>query len=115
MCVDNAAIDDLQEALASGRTSSTALVRAYLARIEAYDRGGTRLNAVRETNSDALAISAALDYTIKLWELTSGEGVFESSFAGYEPVADRPPTRRRTTVSPLSREEYLASLGRRSR
>jgi amidase len=61
MCVDNATIGDLQEALASGRTTSAALVRAYLARIEAYDRGGPQLDAVRETNPDALAIAAALD------------------------------------------------------
>jgi amidase len=61
VCVENATIGDLQEALASGRTTSAALVRAYLARIEAYDRGGPRLDAVRETNPDALAIAAALD------------------------------------------------------
>jgi amidase len=61
MCVENATVGDLQEALASGRTTSAALVRAYLARIEAYDRGGPRLDAVRETNPDALAIAAALD------------------------------------------------------
>ena len=34
---------------------------AYLARIEAYDRAGPRLNAVREVNPDAPAIAAALD------------------------------------------------------
>ncbi|MBV8588520.1 MAG: hypothetical protein JO212_00360, partial [Acetobacteraceae bacterium] len=61
MCVDNATIGELQQALAAGRTTSTALVRAYLARIHAYDQGGPRLNAVRETNPDALAIAAALD------------------------------------------------------
>jgi amidase len=61
MCVENATIGDLQEALASGRTTSAALVRAYLARIEAYDRGGPRLDAVRQRNPDALAIAAALD------------------------------------------------------
>ncbi len=61
MCVENATIGDLQAALAAGRTTSAALVRAYLARIEAYDRGGAQLNAVREVNPNALAIAAALD------------------------------------------------------
>src|ERR1700730_12715367 len=61
MCVENATIGDLQEQLAAGRITATELVRAYLARIEAYDRAGTRLNAVREVNPDALAIAAALD------------------------------------------------------
>jgi amidase len=61
MCVENAAIGDLQEALAAGRTTAADLVRAYLARIEAYDRAGPHLNAVRELNPDALAIAARLD------------------------------------------------------
>jgi len=61
MCVENATIDELQEALTAGRTSATELVRAYTARIEAYDRGGPRLNAVRGMNPDALAIAATLD------------------------------------------------------
>ncbi len=61
MCIENATIGDLQEALAGGKTTAAALVRAYLARIEAYDRAGARLDAVREVNPDALAIAAALD------------------------------------------------------
>jgi len=36
--VYEASITDLQEAMASGRTTSAALVEAYLARIAAYDR-----------------------------------------------------------------------------
>jgi amidase len=61
VCVENAAIDDLAEALAAGRASAADLVRAYMARIEAYDRAGPRLNAVREINPDALAIARTLD------------------------------------------------------
>ena len=38
--VENATIAELQQALAEGRTSASALTRAYLARIEAYDRAG---------------------------------------------------------------------------
>src|SRR3984893_9597640 len=61
VCVENATIGDLQEALAAGRTTAADLVRAYTARIEAYDRAGPHLNAVREMNPDALAIAATLD------------------------------------------------------
>jgi len=61
LCVANATIGDLQWALADGDVTVTALIQAYLARIEAYDRAGRQLNAVREINPDALAIAAALD------------------------------------------------------
>jgi amidase len=61
VCVENATIGDLHEALATGSSTATALVHAYLARIEAYDRAGPRLNAVREVNPDALTIAATLD------------------------------------------------------
>jgi amidase len=60
-CVENATISDLAEALAAGRTTAADLVRAYTARIEAYDRAGPHLNAVRELNPDALAIAKELD------------------------------------------------------
>src|SRR5882672_1576846 len=61
VCVENATITDLQEALGAGRTTAAQLVRAYTARIEAYDRAGPRLNAVRELNPDALSIAASID------------------------------------------------------
>lgn len=62
--VGNASLSDLQEALAQGRVTSSELTRAYLARIEAYDRQGPGLNSVRTTNPDALSIAASLD-TVK--------------------------------------------------
>src|SRR5215510_11693865 len=61
VCVENASLTELREALLSGRTTSGALTRAYLARIAAYDKNGPALNAVREINPDALAIAARLD------------------------------------------------------
>jgi hypothetical protein len=43
--------------------------------------------------------------------LTGGEGVLEATPAGHRRVdADPPPRRRRSTVNPLHRAEYLASL-----
>ncbi len=59
--VEDASLSDLQQALAEGRVTSSALTRAYLARIEAYDRNGPVLNSVRVTNPDALSIAAGLD------------------------------------------------------
>ena len=58
VCIENATIVDLQKALAAGNVTATDLTRAYIARIEAYDRAGPRLNAVRELNPDALTIAA---------------------------------------------------------
>jgi amidase len=61
VCIENTTIAKLQQALAEGRTTASALARDYLARIEAYDRAGPQLNAVREVNPDVLAIAAKLD------------------------------------------------------
>src|SRR5712671_191744 len=63
VCVENANVGDLQEAVRTGQTTTAQLVRAYTARIEAYDRAGPGLNAVRELNPDAPAIAAAIDAT----------------------------------------------------
>lgn len=59
--VDDASLSVLQDALAQGHVTSSALTRSYLARIEAYDRQGPALNSVRVANPDALSIAAALD------------------------------------------------------
>jgi ribosomal protection tetracycline resistance protein len=45
--------------------------------------------------------------------LTRGEGVLETTFAGYRPVAGPPPTRTRWDDNPLDREEYLLRVERR--
>ncbi len=54
-------IAQLQARMASGELSSRALTRAYLERIAAIDDAGPTLNAVIETNPDALDDAAALD------------------------------------------------------
>jgi amidase len=61
MQVEDASLSKLQEALAQGHVTATDLTRAYLSRIEAYDRQGPGLNSVRVTNPDALTIAATLD------------------------------------------------------
>ena len=59
--LDEVTITQLQDRLASGKLSSVALVKKYLARIEEIDRRGPTLRCVLELNPDALSIAAALD------------------------------------------------------
>src|SRR3954471_11618819 len=59
--VYEASISDLQSALATRRTTSVALVDAYLARIKAYDHDGPALNAIVRVNPRARDEAAALD------------------------------------------------------
>lgn len=54
-------IPDLQTAMTSGSVTSRQLVAAYLARIDAYDQQGPRLNAMVALNPRALADAEALD------------------------------------------------------
>lgn len=61
LAVDDASLADVTQALAAGKISASALTQAYLARIEAYDRAGPRLNSVREINPDALTIAGRFD------------------------------------------------------
>ncbi|MGE5268557.1 MAG: amidase family protein [Thiohalocapsa sp.] len=63
MTLADATLAELQQALAAGQTTASNLVRRYLERIEAYDRAGPLLNAVRAVNPEALAIAATLDGT----------------------------------------------------
>ena len=52
---------EIQAQMQSGGLTAHTLVESYLARIEAIDRNGPRLNSVIELNSDALEIADALD------------------------------------------------------
>src|SRR5579872_1003610 len=62
--VENASLSEVRDALAKGATTSSALTKAYLARIDAYDSGGPKINSVREVNPDAAAIAVKFD-TVK--------------------------------------------------
>ena len=66
------------------------------------------------TVDTVLSILAAQDLQRELSRLTSGEGVLESTFLGYEPVSGDPPTRRRSTVNPLNRDEYMLHVTSRA-
>ncbi|MCA1802203.1 MAG: hypothetical protein LC662_07070, partial [Rhodothermaceae bacterium] len=54
-------VDQLQDGYADGTFTARQVVQAYLDRIEAVDRNGPALNAIRALNPDALAIAAELD------------------------------------------------------
>jgi len=59
--VAESTIAEQQKAMADGHVTSKALVQAYLARIEAFDRRGPRLNALITLNPKALSEAEALD------------------------------------------------------
>jgi ribosomal protection tetracycline resistance protein len=72
------------------------------------------LQAKLSTIKAVLPAARADDLQRQLPALTGGEGVLESSFAGYEPVSGNQPTRRRTAANPLNFDEYMMQLaGRR--
>lgn len=56
-----ASIAQLQAGLSAGTFTSVELVNGYLARIEAVNYAGPRLNAIRELSSDALVQAKAAD------------------------------------------------------
>src|SRR5580700_12028801 len=59
--LDELTIDDLQQAMRSGKETARSLVKKYQHRIEAVDQKGPALNSVIEFNPDALEIAEALD------------------------------------------------------
>jgi ribosomal protection tetracycline resistance protein len=65
--------------------------------------------AILET---VLPAARARDLERQLPGMTQGEGVFESTFAGYQPVLGEPPAGRRTRPSPLDRDAYRAHVTR---
>lgn len=59
--IEEASVAQLQAAMASGRLTSEAITRAYIARILAFDQGGPDVNAVMEINPDALELAREAD------------------------------------------------------
>ncbi len=59
--VFEASIAEIQQALESGRITSVELVQQYLARIEAFDQAGPKLNSIVSTNAVAMEQASALD------------------------------------------------------
>jgi ribosomal protection tetracycline resistance protein len=88
-------------------------VMAALARLGAAVETPS-LQGELSTVKAVLPAARADDLQRQLSALTRGEGVLESSLAGYQPVSGNQPTRRRTAANPLNLGEYMMHLaGRR--
>ncbi|ANU11958.1 amidase [Planococcus antarcticus DSM 14505] len=59
--LNEATIEDIQQAFQENRLTSLELVQAYLDRIETFDRNGPKINSVLTINPNALKIAAELD------------------------------------------------------
>src|SRR5229473_968997 len=59
--VYEATIPQIQDALTSGAVTSAELVDRYVARIDAYDQDGPRINSIRDLNPMARSIANELD------------------------------------------------------
>jgi len=59
--LDELTIDDLQQAMQSGKYSSRSLTEKYLARIQDIDKAGPMINSVIEVNPEALEIAEDRD------------------------------------------------------
>jgi ribosomal protection tetracycline resistance protein len=94
-------------------TTTIGAVMAALARLGAAIETPS-LEGMLSMIETVLPAARADDLQRQLPGLTGGEGVLDSSFAGYQPVSGTAPTRRRTTANPLNRDEYMFHLARRS-
>ena len=69
--------------------------------------GVTRASAV-------LPVARVRSLQHQLPGLSMGEGVLEARPGGYQPIGDNPPTRPRSSPSPLDRDAWLGWLARRA-
>jgi amidase len=108
-----ASIADLQAAMEKGTLTAEALTKMYLARIEAYDEKGPKINAVLALNPKALEIARALDVERKAKGPRSPvhgipvivKDVFDTydmpTTGGYTPLKDVIPAKDSTIVKRL--------------
>jgi amidase len=59
--LDEITINELQDKMKTGQTTSVAVTQLYLKRIALIDKAGPSINSVIEINKDALSIAAAMD------------------------------------------------------
>jgi ribosomal protection tetracycline resistance protein len=88
-------------------------VMAALARLGAAGETPSQQETL-STIETVLPAARVQDLQRQLPGLTGGEGVVDTSFAGYQPVSGDQPTRRRTTPNPLNPGEYMMHLARRA-
>jgi ribosomal protection tetracycline resistance protein len=84
-------------------------VLAALARVDAVEPAPS-VDGGHATVEAVVPAARLSEFQRQLAGLTSGEGVLQSDFDGYRPVAGTPPARRRSSASPLDLAEYRAEL-----
>jgi ribosomal protection tetracycline resistance protein len=82
---------------------------AALGRLGGRVRGQFSANGVSMVDA-VLPVARVRHLHHRLPGLTGGEGVLETRFGGYQPVAEHPPRRPRSAPSPLERDAWLAHL-----
>ena len=87
-------------------TDTIGAVLPELARLDAAVETPS-LQGKLSTIAMVLPAARAHDLQRRLPGLTGGEGVLDSSFAGYQPVSGDQPARRRTTANPLNLGDYM--------
>jgi ribosomal protection tetracycline resistance protein len=92
-------------------TGVTGAVLSALARLGAATQTSSTRGQL-STIEAVLPAARAQGLQRQLPGLTGGEGVLESSFAGYQPVSGDQPTRQRTTANPLDLDEYMRDITR---
>ncbi|HEY2311824.1 MAG TPA: translation factor GTPase family protein [Gaiellaceae bacterium] len=110
-CAGTAACEPVFRIVAEVPTETVGVMLAALGRLGA---GATTPSTRGELSMLEATLPASHVQALRrqLPGLTGGEGVLDSEFAGYQPVAGELPVRKRLTPDPRNLEEYLARVGR---
>ena len=92
--------------------SSAQGVLAALGRLGGRVTGQFSANGVTRASA-VLPVARVRSLQHQLPGLSMGEGVLEARPGGYQPIGDNPPTRPRSSPSPLDRDAWLGWLARR--
>jgi ribosomal protection tetracycline resistance protein len=93
-------------------SSTAAGVLAALGRLGGRVTGQFSANGLTRASA-LLPLARVRPLQHELPGLSMGEGILESRPGGYQPVGDNPPTRPRSSPTPLERDAWLASLSKR--
>jgi ribosomal protection tetracycline resistance protein len=93
-------------------SSTAAGVLAALGRLGGRVTGQFSANGLTRASA-VLPLARVRPLQHELPGLSMGEGILESRPGGYQPVGDNPPTRPRSSPTPLERDAWLASLSKR--
>lgn len=88
-------------------------IMAFLGELDA-EPGPPTSHGTTSVLEGVIRVARVHELQTRLPDLTSGEGVLESTFAGYRPRRGAPPLRPRTDRNPLDRTDYLRRLSHRS-